>query len=166
MISKPKKNTIQPSRIEKNAAPKRIAGLSMTCTSSEELGGAASLWQKIGEYMGKIPGQIGGTAYGLCIDTDDGSAIEYIAGTEVSGEGRLPESFVVKQLPSFTYAVFEHRGHVSSIFQTCDAIWKEWIPESGAQKPGNADFFFERYGEKFDPKKGEGDIEIWVPVEI
>jgi AraC family transcriptional regulator len=157
---------MEPDRIEKNANPMLIAGLSMKCTSAEEMMNAPALWQKFGEYRGKIPRRKGNTSYGLCVDLEGGKGIEYVTGVEVSGTKNLPESFVTRQLASFTYAVFEHQGHVTEIPQTCDAIWKEWIPSSGAKKPEGADFFFERYGEGFDPQKGTGDIEIWVPVDI
>jgi len=157
---------IQPDRIEKDAKSMSIAGLSMKCASVEEMRKIPVLWQELEAHKGKVPGQKGNIACGLCIEAEDGKGIEYIAGVEVSGTDNLPEDFVAKELPSFTYAVFEHKGHTSTIPQTCDAIWKEWIPESGAQKPEKADFFFERYGEGFDPQKGKGDIEIWVPVEL
>lgn len=108
-------------------------------------------------------------AYGICFDLDNGEGIEYVCGVEVSEDtdaSDLPKDFELKKLPSFTYAVFDHEGHVSAIRQTCDAIWKDWLPESGYEKPKEADCFFERYGEEYDPQAGKGDIEIWIPVEV
>ncbi|MDR8393738.1 effector binding domain-containing protein [Aliifodinibius sp. S!AR15-10] len=93
--------------------------------------------------------------------------IEYVCGVEVSDDieaSDLPENIELKQLPSFSYAVFQHEGHVSIIRQTCDAIFQEWVPQSGYEKPQDADFFFEQYGEDFDPQKGTSDIEIWIPI--
>ncbi|MEX0771852.1 MAG: GyrI-like domain-containing protein [Balneolales bacterium] len=121
-------------------------------------------WQEFGAYLGNIPRQKENTAYGLCIDLNNGKGIEYVCGVEVTDIKRLPEPFTHKELPPQKYAVFAHEGHISTIPQTCDAIWKEWTPGSGYEKPEDADFFFERYGEGFDPKKGFGDIEVWVPV--
>lgn len=158
---------IQPKRIEKDANPMNIAGLSKTCTFGEDTLDAPAQWQKFETLAGKIPSQSGKAAYGICFDIDGGKGIEYVCGVEVpedTSNSDLPGELELKQLSSFTYAVFEHEGHVSGIRQTCDAIWKEWLPESGYKKPDSADFFFERYGENFDPRKGKGDIEIWIPV--
>lgn len=160
-----KTNSIQPNRIEENSEPILIAGLSRKCSFKEGLEGAPAQWETFGTFIGKIPGQKNNVAYGVCFDIDNSKDIEYVTGVEVSKVKNLPEGFITKQLPSFDYAVFTHEGHVSGIPKTCDAIWKKWIPNSGYKKPENADFFFERYGENFDPQKGSGDIEIWVPVE-
>lgn len=161
---KPNKTDIKPKRIEKNAEPMLIAGISRECIFGEDQMDAPAQWQEFGAFEGKISGQKGNMAYGLCFDIDNGKGIEYVCGVEVADDKNLPENFVLKKLPSFTYAVFEHKGHVSGIHQTCDTILQEWIPDSGYAKPGDADFFFERYGEKFDPEKGIGDIEIWIPI--
>ena len=42
-------------------------------------------------------------------------------------------------------------------------------PGSGhevARAAGGAPDFFERYGEKFDPRTGMGDIEVWIPIKL
>lgn len=165
MTNQTNNNGIKPKRIEENAKPMKVAGLSREYIFGEDPMNAPAQWQEFGAYLGKIPGQKENVAYGLCYDLHNGKGIEYICGVEVSDAANLPENFVQKDLPSFIYAVFEHEGHVSSIRQTCDDIYKKWIPESGYEKPENADFFFERYGENFDPKAGAGDIEIWIPVQ-
>ncbi len=159
-----KHSDINLKRIVENTEPIVVAGLSRNYLFGKPMDPSAQ-WQELGKHLGNIPGQKGDVAYGLCYDLDGGIGIEYVSGVAVSQNGTLPEGFVLKQLPSFSYAVFEHKGHVSRIGQTCDAIWKEWIPGSGYAKPEDANFFFERYGEKFNPATGEGDIEIWIPVE-
>jgi AraC family transcriptional regulator len=58
--------------------------------------------------------------------------------------------------------VFTHQGHVTAFKAMWKAIFGDWLPGSGyeiAQAPD-----FERYGEAFDPARGEGLLEIWVPV--
>jgi len=158
---------IKPKGIEENAKPMVVAGLSEDYLFSQPMNPSAQ-WQELGPHLGRIPGQKENVAYGICFDLDNGKGIEYVCGVEVSGDtiaSDLPGNFQLKQLPSFTYAVFEHEGHVSKIQQTCDVIWKNWIPQSGYSKPKEADFFFERYGKNYDPRNGKGDIEIWIPVE-
>lgn len=161
-----KQTAIKPNRIEENATLKHIAGLTEQYLFDGRMN-PTTQWQKLGPHLGHIPGQKSKETYGVCFDMDNGKGIEYLCGVEVSDDvitADLPENFVIRKLPPFTYAVFDHHGHVSQIQQTCDAIWKEWTPDSGYSRPENADFFFERYGEKFDPRKGTGDIEIWIPV--
>lgn len=158
--------SIEPKRIEEHAEPMTVAGLSEAYLFSEPMNPSAQ-WQQLGPHLGNIPGQKEDVAYGICFDLDEGNGIEYLCGVKVSDDteaSELPDDFEMRQLPAFSYAVFEHEGHVSSIRKTCDAIWKEWIPESGYEKPDEADFFFERYGEGFDAQTGKGDIEIWIPV--
>lgn len=158
---------IEPKRIQENAEPMAVAGLSEDYLFSEPMNPSAQ-WQQLGPHLGHIPGQKGNVAYGVCFDLDNGKGIEYLCGVEVSDDSNasdLPDNFEMRHLPSLTYAVFDHDGHVSEIQQTCDAIWKNWIPESGYEKPEEAEFFFERYGEKYDAQAGKGDIEIWIPVE-
>lgn len=157
-------SNIKPKQVIESAEPMVIAGLSREYLFGKPMDPSGQ-WQQLGRYLGNIPGQKGNAAFGLCFDLDGGKGIEYVCGMEISDNGKLPEGFIRKELPSLDYAVFDHKGHISGIRQTCDAIWQEWIPVSGYNKPDEADFFFERYGEGFDPKKGIGDIEIWVPVE-
>ena len=37
-----------------------------------------------------------------------------------------------------------------------------WLPANGARAPGVPDF--ERYDDRFDPERGDGELEIWVPL--
>lgn len=161
------KPNIKPSKIE-HYNSLRITGLSTTCIFGEDTLEASALWQEFGTIAPSISAINKTVAYGLCFDINNSKGLEYVCGIEVPDnvqESDLPRNLVLKNLPSLTYAAFKHDGHVSVIRQTCDAIWKEWFPQSGYKKPGNANFFFERYGENFDPQKGIGGIEIWIPVE-
>lgn len=158
--------SIEPDRIKEHS-PLRIAGLSTTCIFGKNTLDAPAQWQKFGAIAHKIPAKNSNITYGLCIEIDGGKGIEYVCGMEIqenTNKADLPEKQMVKNLPAFTYAIFKHEGDVSGIRQTCDAIWKEWLPQSGYKKTDQADFFFERYGKNFDLKKGKGDIEIWIPV--
>jgi len=123
------------------------------------------LWQRFVAYFGKVPGQVGRVAYGVCFPLADG--FDYMAGVEVESSKGLPEELNVVTMPAERYAVFPHRGHISKLQETCRAIEHEWLPKSRYSlahgKPGSPGFF-ERYGESFDPKVGIGDVEVWVPI--
>jgi len=158
--------SIKPNKIEENTNSMTIAGLIEDYLFSEPMN-PSSQWQELDPHLGRIPGQKENVAYGICFDLENGNGIEYLIGVEVSGNtdaSDLPDNFELRQLPPLSYAVFNHDGPVSEIQQTCDNIWKSWMPESDYEKAEETDFFFERYGEKFDPEKGKNDIEIWIPV--
>jgi TetR/AcrR family transcriptional repressor of nem operon len=125
--------------------------------------GIPGQWQRFASHLGKIPGQIGRTAYGLCFPLQDG--FDYLSGVEVSGSSGLPSDFKSVRIPAQRYLAFLHREHVSKLHNTCQMIF-QWLPTSGHEpaKATGAPDFFERYGENFDPQTGYGDIEVWVPV--
>ena len=66
------------------------------------------------------------------------------------------------RLASQRYAVFAHGDHVSSIGRVHMTIWNHWLPESDYEAVDAPNF--ERYGESFDGRTGNGGFEIWVPV--
>ncbi len=75
---------------------------------------------------------------------------------------RLDRSWTRLRIPEQRYAVFTHRGHVSTIRRTHNTIWTTWLPQSGhdvADAP-----HFERYGDDFDGQAGVGGIEVWLPI--
>jgi AraC family transcriptional regulator len=125
--------------------------------------GTPELWQRLAPQLGKIPGQMGLSAYGLCFLLPNG--VDYLAGVEVSGPSGLPNGFTSVSVPAQKYLVFSHREHVSKLHITCDKV-AEWLPTSGyeaAKTPGAPDFF-ECYTEEFDSRTGMGGIELWVPI--
>ena len=119
-------------------------------------------WKRFSPRLGKIPGQIGDTTYGVCWNYKPGCGFDYLSGVEVSDTTVLPEGLSHVHLPAQRYAVFTHKKHVSSIPDTLDAIWSKWLPNSGSEVVNGPSF--ERYTNEFDPQTGVGGIEIWVPV--
>jgi AraC family transcriptional regulator len=118
------------------------------------------LWQRFGPSIGTLPAQTGHDTYGVCANADDGGSFTYFAGVEVARFDGLPAEFTTIRIPEARYAVFEHRGHVSTIRSTFEAIWRSWQPYNDALDAP----FFERYGDAFDPHSGNGTVEIWVPI--
>lgn len=124
------------------------------------------LWQKFRPYINKIPHQTNAVAYGLCVC---GSKIRsgdfyYMAGCEVSEFTDLPAELSPSIVPAHTYAVFPHAGHVSEIRAAIDYIFDQWLPTSDYEHHSDSIHFFERYAQDFDPAKGVGGIEIWLPL--
>ena len=120
-------------------------------------------WQRFMPHIGHVPSQVGSVTYGVMANFDEDNSFDYIAGVEVKSFSDLPEGFTTIRLPARRYAVFTHRSHVSSIPATMAAIWRDWLPSSGhrfADAPS-----FERYDQRFNPRTGDGEVELWLPLE-
>lgn len=152
-------STAEPVRFEERG-PLAIAGLGGRFTL-EARTGIPELWKHFAPHIGRIPGQVGQAAYG--ISSMRGGTIDYIAGVEVADGPDLPDGFSKVRQTATIYAVFEHRGHVSTISDMVGAIINDWLPNSGwAIAPGPQ--VIERYGEDFDPNTSSGLTEILIPL--
>jgi AraC family transcriptional regulator len=139
-----------------------VAGIAEHYTAKSSAAGIPAQWQRLVQHMGHVPGQRGSIAYGVVYNTDDEGSMDYLAGVEVTDFDRLPEGFGALRVPDRRYAVFRHEEHISSIRATWSAIWNQWLPESGhdvADAP-----VLERYDEKFDPRSGQGGVDLMVPL--
>ena len=120
------------------------------------------LWQRFAQIFGQIPGQVDRRAYGVIRNSDSGDGFRYLAGAQIPATAPLPAELQSVTLEAARYAVFTHRQHVSKLFTTMCAIYRDWLPHSKidlADQP-----CFELYGEDFDPASGLGTIEIWLPI--
>jgi AraC family transcriptional regulator len=99
--------------------------------------------------------------YGVCYNNSD-DGFDYLCGTEVGNGLTGPAEFTVLDVPSQTYAVFTHTGHISGIGHAWGQIWHHHLPQSGLTVVPAP--FYERYGPEFDPESGNGEVTIWVPV--
>jgi AraC family transcriptional regulator len=126
--------------------------------------GIPAQWQRFAPHIGKVPGQVGWTSYGVCFNFHGAGNMDYMCGvevSEVSNDAALPAGLTQLLVEAERYAVFTHRDHISKIGGTWDAILNPWLPTSGytaAQAPQ-----FETYGPDFDPRTGT--VEIWIPIE-
>ena len=120
-----------------------------------------ALWQRFGPHIGHTPGQVGDDAYGVLFNADDDS-LEYMAAVEVASLDGLPNELRGLRIPEQRYAIFVHNGHISTIRNTVNAFWNEWLPQS-QYEPIDAPSL-ERYGSDFDPRTGNGKVEIFVPI--
>jgi AraC family transcriptional regulator len=143
-----------------------IAGFRNRYTT-ESMNNLPEQWQRFARHIGNVPGQVGRMTYGLTFLSGNEGGIDYLSGVEVSSCSGLPEEFRCVSIPAQRYAVFVHRGHVSKLTETCDAIGKKWGPRSGyelARGSAEAPDFFERYTEEFDRRTGMGGMEVWIPI--
>lgn len=136
-----------------------IFGLSMHCERAGDPG-IPPLWNRFGPFIGNIEGQIGHTTYGVIYNSEDAGKFDYLCGVAVSSFPSHPAEFTCLRIPAQTYAVFEHRDHISAIRGTFKAIWEHGLTGLHAVDAP----WLEVYGESFDPRTGLGGVEIWVPV--
>lgn len=117
-------------------------------------------WQRFQAYIGNVPGAVPGAAYGVVADADD-SSCEYMCGLEIGPTAELPPEFKLLDLPARRYARLAHRGHISTIRSTIQAIYGDWLPNSGYRQADGVSFI-EYYGPDFNPVTGLGTCEIWI----
>ncbi|MGE0104438.1 MAG: GyrI-like domain-containing protein [Blastocatellales bacterium] len=109
-----------------------------------------------------LQGETGKASYGaVCASREN--EFEYMCAVEVTSFDGLPDNIGRMRVPEQRYAVFTHSGHVSSIRATWDAIWSQWLPNSGFKPASTPDF--ELYDDRYDPLTGNGIVEIWFPVQ-
>ena len=144
--------------------PLLLAGLRRFFTY-EERGGIPLLWQRFGPHIGHMPGQIPGSAYGVCLKDEDDRAdgFDYLAAVPMRSLDALDDGLVGVRIPALSFAIFQHRGHVSAIGATCAAAGA-WLGRSGRGHSGTAVMMVEHYPPEFDPMTGLGGCEVWVPV--
>jgi AraC family transcriptional regulator len=139
-----------------------VAGLRVRY-AEETIAGIPMQWQRFVPFIDSISGRIGGQAYGVCCNFDESGQFDYVCGVAVSSLDGLPAELSGVRIPPQQYLVFRHRGHVSGIHATWQAIMDRWLPGSGLRMVNAPNF--ERYSEDFDANSGLGGVEIWVPVE-
>jgi AraC family transcriptional regulator len=152
---------LEPPRFETVPA-RRFAGLVERYDCQAPVG-IPDQWQRFGPYIGRIPGQVGTAAYGVCFNSDSEGKFDYMSAVEINGDFSLFEAIKTLSVPASKYAVFTHRSHVAGIRATFAAIWNKWLPESGHKARSSPTL--ERYGPEFNPRTGLGGLEIWIAIQ-
>jgi AraC family transcriptional regulator len=125
------------------------------------MGGIPGQWQEFNRYIGTIPREKPGAAYGVCANANDDS-MDYMCAVEVSDFALVDKTLQRLRAPAQNYAIFSHAGHVSEIQGVFGAIYRDWLPTSGHEIADAVSF--EKYGAGFDPVTGSGGFEIWIPL--
>ncbi len=150
---------VEPDRFETGSAMK-FAGISRAYTFPN-LFGIPAQWMEFGQHYGKVPNQVGKETFGVSHNMRT-EGFDYLSGVQVSSFDGMPGSFATLSIEAQYCAVFKHQGHVSALPMIHQAIWQQWLPQSGkepAYKP-----IVEVVKEDFNPMLGMGTIEIWVPI--
>ena len=127
------------------------------------------LWQEFSPYISKIPNRVNPEqCFGLEVYTDSFMKTKqwhYMVAVEVDTLENIPIFASAKTLPPNQYAVFTHKGLISSISQTFDYIYNTWLPKSDYEIAASYDFEF--YDERFKEGQSEdSETDIYLPIQL
>ena len=106
-----------------------------------------------------------GTTWGLSLapaDGDPAEGFDYMAAIE--SDAAPPAGLEAVDLPGGTWARFGHDGPISGLPAACRRAFDTVAAADGWAHAGGAVQIVERYGAAFDPGRGEGLVELFVPV--
>ncbi|MEO5820678.1 MAG: AraC family transcriptional regulator [Vicinamibacteraceae bacterium] len=160
-LKAPSLTDLEPPRLVAEAGL-RVVGLAEVCSFDSSLTIPAQ-WQRFMELYDAISARLERMPVGISEMADDDGEFRYVCGAEVTRFERTPDGLIELEIAPREYAVFEHRGHVSTIYDTYAAIWNQALPAMGrvvADAP-----IVERHNAAFDPGTGEGGLTLWIPLE-
>jgi AraC family transcriptional regulator len=138
-----------------------VAGMAERFPCATSLG-ITALWQRFEPFMEAVRFKRQAMPVGVSRNHDEDGGFEYIAALEVTRFGETPRELVELDIPARRYAVFTHMGHVTRFPDTFRIIWDEALPSMSVTPMEGP--VLERHLPAFDPRTGEGGIEVWVPV--
>jgi predicted transcriptional regulator YdeE len=141
--------------------PIQCAGLSADLEMPRDKARIPALWAKLQSRMSEI-NHISGPAMGIVARSSEARFIRYSACFQVSNTQDLPEGLEVVTVPEGNYVEFIHRGPVSTLFQTCDGIYRFWLPRSG-YSAGNGPML-EIYPENFKGNEENAEIRLLISI--
>jgi AraC family transcriptional regulator len=124
--------------------------------------GIKTLWENFMTDFGRIEGQVGLLAYGVCHSFDGKGHMDYLAAVAVEDAGQVPGYLFTLTVPARKVAVFSHVGSIERISETWERIFAEGLPSAGLElAPGPQ---FEVYPEDLGAEGATTPIEIHIPV--
>lgn len=106
--------------------------------------------------------------YGINVDESmKGEEFDYLIADEYKAGAPVPEGFVTREIPAFTWAVFPCKGAMpNSLQSTNKKIYSKWLPNCDYEFA--AGYCIEMYANPMDYPKGTNDenyySELWIPV--
>jgi AraC family transcriptional regulator len=127
------------------------------------------LWRSFMPRLKEIETRVGNNLYSLQVYDEDyfqrfdpTREFEKWALAEVKNFSVIPDETEPFELPGGLYAVFQHKGMGTEIFQH---IFSEWLPNSGYILLITA-HISKFLGEKYKQGSPDSEEEIWIPVKI
>lgn len=142
---------------------RRLVGLSAPCSYEATIGIPAQWQAFMSEHYEAIADKVQMMPVGICRAPDEDGGFEYMCAAEVGSAASPRKPLAYLEVEPRTYAVFDHAGHVSTIFDTYTAIWNEALPAAGLDAANGP--VLEFHNDAFDPDTGLGGLTIWIPLE-
>lgn len=107
--------------------------------------------------------------YGINIDKDmSGNEFEFMIADDYNGIEEIPNSFILKIIPKYTWVVFACKGPVkNTLSEVNQKIFTEWLPNCQDYEIAEG-YNIEIYSDPANYKKGVQDenyySEIWIPI--
>lgn len=144
--------------------PKKLLGLCIEMSLAENRTG--ELWRSFMPRLKEIETRTGNNLFSLQVYDKDYfikfnpvKEYEKWALAEVRNFSVIPDEMEPFELEGGLYAVFNHKGMGTEIFQT---IFSDWLPKSGYLLDNRP--HFEILGEKYKQGSPESEEEIWIPI--
>jgi AraC family transcriptional regulator len=153
-----RKETMEPKIVSREA----FTVVGMHYRGKNENNEIPQMWQAFGPRMPEIKHMVDQhVAYGISDNMDESTGeFDYIAGFQVKQVEAIPEGMVCWEVPGGSYAVFTCT--LPTLGETFQHAYKTWLPQSGHQPTGGADF--EIYDEKFDSQDPNSLFDVYIPI--
>lgn len=127
--------------------------------------GIKTLWAKFMEDFGRVNGQIGFKAYGVCHnfsgDRESGKGfMDYLAAVAVMEGGAVPGYLTTLAIPERREAIFVHGSDVSSLAKSWELLFKSLLPAAKLEVAPGPQYEVYDFADAARP----GEIAIHVPV--
>jgi AraC family transcriptional regulator len=148
---------------------KKLIGKRITLSLSNNK--TAELWKIFMPRRKEIQNNIGADLYSMqkydasYFNTFNPNAeFEKWAAVAVTDFNEIPEAMEPIILAGGLYAVFVHKGDVSTASNTFQYIFGIWLPNSEYVLDDR--FHFELLGEKYQNNDPSSEEEIWIPIQL
>ncbi len=141
-----------------------IHALSPDATNFQVIG---PLWEEFIPRANQIQNRTGDGMVGVIdgrptAERSHPDELQYLAAVPVTSLAEIPEGMVARTIPEGTFAVFTHRGPITSIGNTVLEIYRVWLPQSDFQHAEIADV--EIYDHRFHGDRDDSVMEYWISV--
>ena len=122
-----------------------------------------AMWHDFWSREWQLEGTEEPAAYGVSYSMQPDGSFSYAVGRNiVPTPKQLPEEACTVTLSAGRYAVFRNKGPVTEMPALFDAIFSQWLPNSGETQREGA--VFERYPYDDNASPESMAYEIWVPM--
>jgi len=124
-----------------------------------------TLWSAFRPNVSQIENRVGCNAFGIYEEYQESKnhvGFSYICSIEVSDFDNVPKGMISRVLPEHLYAVFRHKGAISSLPETLKYIWGSWLPKSNYDYIEKPDF--ELYAPENQKENSEKILLLHIPI--